>query len=170
MIPQTMKAAAVNRFGGPKELSLHELPVPTLAPGEVLIAVHTAGVGSWDADVRGGWSPAGRSRFPLVLGTDGSGVVVKVGAGVRRLRAGDRVQGYRFENMFEKGGFYAEYVVISAHNVARIPRGLDLVRAGAMAVTGLTALQGIDDALHLKPRETIVIHGATGGVGTLSVQ
>src|SRR5881396_3197106 len=74
-----MKAAAIDRFGGPKELSLHELPVPTLAAGEVLIAVHTAGVGSWDADVRGGWSPAGRPRFPLVLGTDGSGVVAKVG-------------------------------------------------------------------------------------------
>src|SRR6266705_2912252 len=103
MIPETMKAAAVDRFGGPKELSLHELPVPTLAAGEVLIAVHTAGVGSWDADVRGGWSPAGRPRFPLVLGTDGSGVVARVGARVRRFRAGDRVQGYRFDSSFDRG-------------------------------------------------------------------
>jgi len=160
----------MDRFGGPEELSIHELPVPTLAPGEVLIAVHTAGVGSWDADVRSGWYPAGRPRFPLVLGTDGSGVVARVGARVRRFRAGDRVQAYRFENVFEKGGFYAEYVAVPALNVARIPRGLDLVHAGAMTVTGLTALQGIDDALHLESGETIVIHGASGGVGTLAVQ
>jgi len=132
--------------------------------------VHTAGVGGWDADIRGGWYPAGRPRFPLVLGTDGSGVVAKVGAGVRRLRVGDRVQGYRFENVYEKGGFYAEYVAVPARNVIRLIRGLDMVQAGAMTVTGLTALQGIDDALHLERGETIVIHGASGGVGTLAVQ
>jgi NADPH:quinone reductase-like Zn-dependent oxidoreductase len=165
-----MRAAAIDRFGGPGELSIHELPVPTLAAGEVLIAVHTSGVGSWDADVSGGWYPAGRPHFPLVLGTDGSGVVVRVGAGVRRFRTGDRVYAYRFANVFGKGGFYAEFVAIPARNVARIPRGLDLTDAGAMTVTGLTALQGIDDALHLKPGETIVIHGASGGVGTLAVQ
>ena len=56
-VRETMKAAAIDRFGGPEELSLHEVPVPTLAAGEVLIAVHTAGVGSWDADVRSGWYP-----------------------------------------------------------------------------------------------------------------
>ena len=167
-VRETMNAAAIDRFGGPDVLSLHELPIPTVAAGEVLIAVHTAGVGSWDADGRGGWYPAGRPRFPLVLGTDGSGIVVRVGAGVRRFRAGDRVLAYRFEN--PKGGFYAEYVALPARNVARIPRGLDLVHAGAMTVTGLTALQGIDDALHLEPGETIGILGASGGVGTLAVQ
>ena len=169
-VGETMKAAAIDRFGGPEELSLHRLPIPAPAAGEVLIAVHTAGVGGWDADVRSGWYPAGPPRFPLVLGTDGSGVVARVGAGVRRFRAGDKVHGYRFDSSFDRGGFYAEYVAIPALNVARIPRGLDLVHAGAMTVTGLTALQGIDDALHLAPGETIVIHGASGGVGTLAVQ
>ena len=72
--PETMRAAAIDRFGGPEVLTLHTLPVPEIDGNEVLIAVHTAGVGSWDADIREGWSPDGKKpRFPLVLGTDGSG-------------------------------------------------------------------------------------------------
>src|SRR4051812_6519370 len=78
-IPFTMRAAALDRFGGPKVLTIHELPVPTLDADEILIAVHTAGVGSWDADMRAGWWPEGQPRFPLVLGSDGSGTVVDAG-------------------------------------------------------------------------------------------
>ena len=69
----TMKAIRIHAFGGPEVLTLHTLPVPTPDPSEVLIAIDTAGVGSWDADMRAGWSPSGRTRFPLVLGTDGAG-------------------------------------------------------------------------------------------------
>jgi NADPH:quinone reductase len=70
-IPSTMRAAALDRFGGPEVLTIHELPVPTLDANEILIAVHTAGVGPWDADMRGGWWPEGEPTFPLVLGSDG---------------------------------------------------------------------------------------------------
>jgi NADPH:quinone reductase-like Zn-dependent oxidoreductase len=163
-----MRAAAIDRFGGPKALSIHSLPVPVPDASEVLIAVDTAGVGGWDADIREGWWPEGRPRFPLVLGTDGSGIVAAVGSRVRRLKAGDRVYAYSWLNL--KGGFYAEYVTVSAENVARIPRGLDLKRAGAIPVTGLTALQGIDDALQVKKGETVIVHGAAGGVGSLALQ
>jgi hypothetical protein len=72
-IPPTMLAAAIDRFGKAKELKIRDLPVPEVGPGDVLIAVHTAGVGSWDADMRGGWWPAGQAEIPVVLGTDGSG-------------------------------------------------------------------------------------------------
>jgi NADPH:quinone reductase-like Zn-dependent oxidoreductase len=163
-----MRAAAIDRFGGPRALSIHRLPVPVPDASEVLIAVDTAGVGGWDADIREGWWPEGRPRFPLVLGTDGSGIVAAVGSRVRRLKAGDRVYAYSWLNL--KGGFYAEYVTVSAENVARIPRGLDLKRAGAIPVTGLTALQGIDDALQVKKGETVIVHGAAGGVGSLALQ
>jgi NADPH:quinone reductase-like Zn-dependent oxidoreductase len=102
-----MRAAAIDRFGGPEILTLHVLPVPDVDPAEVLMAVHTAGVGSWDADMRGGWLPDGaRPRFPLVLGTDGSGTVAAVGSRVRRFAPGDTVYSYSFAN--PKGGFYAE--------------------------------------------------------------
>jgi NADPH:quinone reductase-like Zn-dependent oxidoreductase len=133
----------------------------------VLIAIHTAGVGSWDADMRAGWLPDGEQpRFPLVLGTDGSGHVAKVGSRIRRFKIGEEVYSYSFAN--PKGGFYAEYVAVVAEKVAHTPKDLDLT--GAIGTTGLTALQGIDDALHVKNGESVIIHGASGGLGTLAVQ
>src|ERR1700693_6397839 len=148
---QTMRAAAIDPFGGPEVLSIHSLPVPVPDAREVLIAVDTAGVASWDADMREGWSPTGHTRFPLVLGTDGGGTVAALGSRVRRFKVGDRVYAYSFDN--PKGGFYAEYVAVLAENIAHIPKRLDVERAGAIPCTGLTALQGIDDALRVRVRE-----------------
>lgn len=167
-VPRMMRAAAFDHFGGPEVLTLHSLPVPVPGAREVLIRVHTAGVGGWDADMRGGWWPFGKPQFPVVLGTDGSGIVAAVGPGVRRLKVGDAVCGYSFNN--PRGGFYAEYVVVPADNAMPVPDGLDLRKAGAFPATGLTALQGVDDALQLKAGEAVVIHGASGGVGTMAVQ
>jgi NADPH:quinone reductase-like Zn-dependent oxidoreductase len=161
-----MFAAAIDRFGGPEELTGYALPVPSLDAGEVLIAVDTAGVGPWDADVREGYFAGRKPHFPLVLGFDGAGTVAAVGSRVRRLKVGDEVYSYNWEN--PKGGFYAEYVAVPADKVAPIPRRPR--HAGAIPITGLTALQGIDDALKLKKSETIIIHGASGGVGTLAIQ
>ena len=164
-----MRAVAIDRCGGPEVLTVHELPVPELDPSEVLIAVHTAGVGGWDADIRDGWNPGGRIRFPLVLGTDGSGTIVQLGRRVRRFKTGDRVYGYIWNN--PKGGFYAEYVAVHMDHAARFPDPpLDLKHAGAVAVTGLTALQGIGDHLDVQTGEHVMIHGASGAVGTLAVQ
>jgi NADPH2:quinone reductase len=168
-IPETMRAAALDRFGGPKVLKTHVLPVPEVGASEVLIAVHTAGVGSWDADMREGWWPDGkRPEMPLVLGTDGSGTIAAVGSRVRRFGPGDTAYAYSFAN--RKFGFYAEYVVVAAENVGRPPQVLSLKEAGAIPATGLTALQGIDDVLHVKRGEAVVIHGASGGVGSLALQ
>jgi len=167
-VPRTMFAAAIDRFGGPDVITAHALPVPAVDAGEVLIAVDTAGVGRWDADVREGFFAGRKPHFPLVLGFDGAGIVAAVGSRVRRLKVGDEVYSYNWQN--PKGGFYAEYVVVPADKAAPIPRRLDLRHAGAIPITGLTALQGIDDALGLKKGETIIIHGASGGVGTLAVQ
>lgn len=165
---KTMKAAALDRFGPPSVLKLHTLPVPEPGPREVLIELHAAGVGVWDTDIRGGWWPEGRPKFPLVLGSDGAGVVAAKGALVRRFRVGDRVWAAEFIN--PKGGFYAEYIAVNAEHAGRVPRRLDLLQAGAAAVTGLTALQGIDDHLRVRAGETVLIFGATGAVGTLAVQ
>lgn len=164
-----MKAAAIDRFGPPSVVKLHTLPLPRPGPRQVLIELHAAGVGSWDQSIRdGSWKPDGRTRFPLVLGTDGAGIVVAKGARVRRFRVGDRAYGY--EPFNSKGGFYAEYIAIDETSIAPVPRRLDLIQAGAGAVTGLTALQGIDRALRVRRRETVLIFGASGSVGTLAVQ
>jgi NADPH2:quinone reductase len=163
-----MMAAAIDRFGPPSVLRLHELPVPKPGPHELLIAIDTAGVGTWDASIRdGSWRKPGRPHFPLVPGVDGAGIVAAKGARVRRFRLGDKVYAYEFGN--RQGGFYAEFAAVDASHAARVPRGLDLGQAGATATIGLTALQGID-ALHLRPRETVLIFGASGAVGTIAVQ
>jgi NADPH2:quinone reductase len=162
----TMKAAASDRFGPPRVLKLHTLPVPRPGPKQVLIAVYAAGVGVWDASVRdGSWRPYGRPKFPLVLGTDGAGVVIEKGNGVRRFRVGDRVYAVDYS-----GGFYAEFVATDAQNTTRVPRRLDWLEAGAALVPGLTALQGIDDHLRIRRGETVLVYGASGSVGTLAIQ
>jgi NADPH:quinone reductase len=163
-----MKAAAIDRFGPPSVLKLHTLPVPVPADGEVLIGLHAAGVGVWDTDIRGGWWPEGKPKFPLVLGTDGAGVIMAKGKRTPRFRIGDCVWAYEFTN--PKGGFYAEYVAVNAHHVGPVPKRLDLLHAGAAAVTGLTALQGIDDHLRVRRGQNVLVFGASGAVGTLAVQ
>jgi NADPH:quinone reductase-like Zn-dependent oxidoreductase len=165
-LPETMRAAAIDAFGGPDAVSLHSLPVPAPAADEVLIATHTAGLESWDAEIRDGWSPTGRRlHFPVVLGTEGSGTIVAVGKRIRRFAVGDRV----YAASYPKMGFHAEYFAVPAERVAPLPQGLSLEH-GAVSLAALTALQGIDDALKLRQGETIAIHGASGGVGLFAVQ
>ena len=167
-LPQQMRAITIDHYGGVEVLNERMLPLPEPGSNEVLIAVHTAGVGPWDAGVRSGEINEAGTRFPLVLGTDGSGTVVKVGSAVHELQVGDAVYSYSWAN--PKGGFYAEYVAVVATKVARIPKNIDMVAAGALATTGLTAVQGVDDALHIRKGQTLMIHGAQGGVGTIAVQ
>lgn len=167
-VPATMEAAAIDRFGPASLLKVHRLAVPKPGPNQVLIEVHAAGVGIWDAQTRDGKWAEGSEQFPLVLGADGAGVVVARGERVRRLSIGESVWAYQYAN--PKGGFYAEYTAVDADNAAPIPKSLDLLHAGAGAVTSLTAQQGIDDHLKVKSAETVLIFGAAGAVGTLAVQ
>jgi NADPH:quinone reductase-like Zn-dependent oxidoreductase len=167
-----MRAMAIDRFGGPEELKLRDLPVPTIGPDEVLIEVAAAGVGVWDGAERAGKmaqiTPESAKRFPRVLGADGAGTIAAVGANVRDFREGDEVYAYNFFN--PKGGFYAEYAAVPADWTARIPKGLDMEQAGALAVTGVTALRGLADTLALKALQRLLVFGASGGVGNPAVQ
>jgi NADPH:quinone reductase-like Zn-dependent oxidoreductase len=163
-----MRAAAIDRFGPPSVLKTHVLPVPVLGPREVLIALHAAGIGSWDESMRDGSWKRGRTKFPLVLGTDGAGIVAATGARVTRLHFGDRV--YAATSDTPKGGFYAQYIAISESHVARMPPRLDFLHAASAAFPGLTALQGVNEILGVRRGETILIVGASGALGTLAVQ
>ena len=167
-VPAVMRAAAIDRKGGPEVLTLHELAVPKPGADEVLIALDTVGVGPWDIDVRESLAYWKNQQFPVVLGVDGAGTVAAIGADVRGFKVGDPVYSYAWNN--PKGGFYAEYVALPAKAVAHVPTGMSLADAGAMPVSALTALQGIDDALHVRPGETLIIHGASGAVGSLALQ
>jgi NADPH:quinone reductase len=163
-----MKAVAIDRFGKPSVLKLHTLPRPEPGPNEVLIKLHTVGIGVWDIDIRKGWWPSGRPKLPLVIGVDGAGTIAAKGARASRLKIGERVWAYEFIN--PTGGFYAEYIAVNAKRVGRVPRRLDLLHAGAAAVTALTAMQGINEVLRIRRGETVLIFGATGAVGTMAIQ
>jgi NADPH:quinone reductase-like Zn-dependent oxidoreductase len=167
-LPTTMRAAAIDRVGPASVLKIHELPLPKMGARDVMIAVDTAGIGSWEPDQRSGAWGVENAQFPLVLGSDGSGTVVARGARVRRFRVGDRVYAFSFGS--GKGGFDAEYVAVAEPSVAHVPRRLDLLRAGASPAVALTAVQGIDDALEVKRNEHVVIVGASGNVGMFAVQ
>lgn len=167
-LPKSMQAMAIDRPGGPEVVTLHTLAVPKPAADEVLIALRAAGVASWDASVRQNPAELTHHSLPLVLGTDGAGVIVAKGAKVKGFKIGDEVYSYSWDN--PQGGFYAEYVAVPAERVGHVPKGLTLKQAGAIGTTALTAIQGIDDALHVGKGTTLIIHGAAGGVGTLAVQ
>ncbi len=169
--PNTMRAAALDRFGGIETITLQTLPVPEVESDEVLIRVESAGVGAWDPFEReGGFAKlfGTGQKFPYVLGTDGAGTVVQVGEQVKAFKEGDRVYAAVLAN--PKGGFYAEFAAVKADNVARVPDKLTTEQAGVMPSDALTALQGLDNMLNLKPGETLLIFGAGGGIGHLGVQ
>ncbi len=164
-IPGQMRAAAFDRYGGPEVLHTETLPVPRPGAKQVLVRLDSAGIGVWDPAIRSGEVELGPSGFPRVIGNDGAGEVVAVGDGVRRVRVGDRVYAYSFE-----GGFYAEYVALDEDAIAPIPQGLSAEEAGALGADGVTALRGLDDQLHLAAGQTLMVYGASGGIGHLAVQ
>src|SRR5882724_6688450 len=169
MTQATMNAAAIDEFGGP--ITPHRLPVPRPEAGEILIRVETAGVGVWDPFERaGGFAKlyGGNQTFPYVLGSDGAGTVEEVGSRVSGFKKGDLV--YALALMNPKGGFYAEYAAVKADDASQIPANLTVEQAGVLPVDALTALCGLEDALRLKAGESILIFGASGGIGHLAVQ
>jgi NADPH:quinone reductase-like Zn-dependent oxidoreductase len=160
-----VKAAFIERHGGPEVLKYGELPDPTAGPGTVVIDTVAASVNGADWKVRVG--DYKQSTFPYVLGRDFSGVISAVGDGVQDLRIGDAVFG-----VCEAGqeGAYAEKIAVKAAIVAKKPDGLSHAEAAALALTGLTALSAIEDTLRLQPGETILIQGGAGGVASFAIQ
>jgi len=161
-----MKAAFIERHGGPEVLKFGEMPDPVAASGEVVVDIVAASVNGADWKVREGKSGQ-IARFPYILGRDFSGVVSAVGDGVGDLRVGDEVFG-----VCDVGqeGAYAEKIAIKAAIVAKKNDGLSHIDAAALALTGLTAICTIEDTLKLKARETILIQGGAGGVAGFAIQ
>ena len=161
---------AIDALGDPDKLTLHELPVPSVAAGEVLVCVEVAGVGVWDVIEREGQHPLMKQselRFPRVLGAECAGTIAAVGENVTRFAIGDRVYAQVFMN--PKGGCYAQYVVVSEKTVAPVPDGLDIAMAGGLPITGATALRNLQ-ALNIGEGTTLMLWGASGGVGHVALQ
>lgn len=163
-----MKAVAVHDFG--TEPRLLDLDVPEPGDGELLVRLHAAGVNPFDWKVAdGALKDAVPHGFPLVLGSDGAGVVEKIGPGVTRFRVGDRVYG-QFMRLPEGQGSYSEYTL--AHQDAKIatmPDALAFTLAAALPTASVTAYQAVE-AARLEDGKTLLINGASGGVGQSAIQ
>ena len=162
-----MKAAYFERFGGPDVLQYGDLPDPVAAPGEAVVDVFAASVNAADWKFRAGeYARHADMKFPQIPGRDFSGVIGAVGSGVD-LQVGDAVFGVLAGG---KEGTYSEKLAINAAIIARKPDGLSHVNAAALALTGLTAINSVEDTLKLKSGETILIQGGAGGVAGFAIQ
>lgn len=163
-----MKAVVVTGFATPPVLA--DLPVPEPGPGQILVRLHAAAVNPFDWKVTdGALRDAVPHAFPLVLGSDGAGVVARVGPGVIRFRPGDRVYG-QFMRLEQGLGSYAEYTIADQDGkIARIPEALPFGLAAALPTASVTAYQAVETA-KLDDRHTALINGAGGGVGQSAIQ
>ncbi|MFD0313977.1 NADP-dependent oxidoreductase [Streptomyces flavalbus] len=165
-----MKAISYSRYGGPEVLEYGERPEPTVGPDSVLVKVRAAAVNPVDWKCREGYLDGTLDTvFPVIPGWDVSGVVVQPGAAVSEFTVGDEVIGYVREDFLSRGTF-AEYVAAPVRTLARKPRNLTYEQAAGLPLTGLTAYQVLVKRLQVKRGETVLVHAAAGGVGSLAVQ
>jgi NADPH:quinone reductase-like Zn-dependent oxidoreductase len=162
-----MKAVEIHHFGGPEELKYEEAPMPSIQPDEVLVRVYASGVNPIDWKMRKGEHSGAADFFPWILGWDFSGVIEKTGSQVTDWKAGDEVYGRPDPN---RNGTYAEYAAVKAGQIARKPVSIDHKAASGVALAGLTAWQGLFEHGQLQSGQRVLIHGASGGVGTFAIQ
>ncbi len=159
-----MKAIRVNEFGDPEVLRLEEVLTPRPGTGEVLVRIHAIGVNPVETYIRAG-KYARLPKLPYTPGNDGAGVVEQVGSGVNEFKPGDRV--YTAGSV---SGVYAEFALCKTEQVHRLPENVSFAQGAAMGTPYATAYRGLFQRAWAKPGETVLVHGASGGVGTAAVQ
>jgi NADPH2:quinone reductase len=159
-----MKAVQVHEFGGPEALKLEEVPTPKPGPGQALVRVHAAGVNPYDTYMRAG-TYAIKPPLPYTPGSDAAGVVEAVGEGVKKVRAGDRVYTARTVT-----GAYAEYALALENQVHALPAKISFAQGAGVWVPYGTAYFALHHSAQARASETVLIHGASGGVGTAAAQ
>jgi NADPH:quinone reductase len=159
-----MKAIRVTAFGGPEVLRLEEVPTPKPGPGEVFVRIHAAGVNPVETYIRAG-TYARLPELPYTPGNDGAGVVEQVDADVTEFKAGDRV--YIAGTLT---GTYAEFALCKKEQVHPLPANVSFAQGAAIGTPYATAYRGLLQRAVAKPGETVLVHGASGAVGTAAVQ
>jgi NADPH:quinone reductase-like Zn-dependent oxidoreductase len=163
-----MRALVLTRYGGPDSMEFRNVPTPSAGPAEVLIQVHAAGLNPVDYKARqGAMRLIYRYRFPIIAGSELSGVVVGTGPGATRLAAGDRVFA-RVDK--QRLGAFAEFVAVRGELVAKMPTSVDFTTAAGVPLAGLTALQALRDELQVTSGQHIFVSGGSGGVGSFALQ
>lgn len=164
----TMKAVRIHTYCDSEALTYEDAPRPSAGEGEVLIRIHATTVNPFDCAARAGYMAGWYNYiFPLTLGLDVSGVVEEVGPGVTGFAPGDEVFARADPS---KNGAYAEYIAVAASEVAAKPASLSHEQAAALPHVGLTSWRALIDTANLSEGQTVLIHGAAGGVGSFSVQ
>jgi NADPH:quinone reductase-like Zn-dependent oxidoreductase len=164
-----MRAVQVTEYGGPEVLQLVDVEAPKPIPTEVLVEVYAAGVNPVDWKTRQGrGASAASGPPPFTLGWDVAGVVSEVGRGVTLFEPGDRVFGMPW--FPRRAGAYAEFVTAPSRQFAAMPDDLSFEEAAALPLVALTAWQALVDTARLRDGQTVLINGASGGVGHLAVQ
>lgn len=165
-----MKAVSYRTYGGPEVLEYGDLPEPKVGPDAVLIKVRAAAVNPVDWKAQLGYLDGLlESVFPVIPGWDVSGVVVRPGVDAVEYQEGDEVIAYVREDFLSRGTF-AEYVAAPVRTMARKPANLTFEQAAGLPLAGLTAYQALVKAIRLGEGETVLVHAAAGGVGSLAVQ
>ncbi|MFB6529844.1 NADP-dependent oxidoreductase [Streptomyces sp. NPDC056399] len=165
-----MKAISYRRYGGPEVLEYAELPDPKIGPDAVLVEVRAAAVNPVDWKCQAGYLDGMMDAvFPVIPGWDVSGVVVRPGVSVTEFAEGDEVMGYVREDFLSRGTF-AEYVAAPVRTLARKPRSVGFEESAALPLVGLTAYQALHQPLAVGPGDTVLVHAAAGGVGSMGVQ
>ncbi len=159
-----MKAILVYEFGGPEVMRFEELPTPKPGPGQVLVTVKAAGVNPADTYIRSG-TYARKPKLPYTPGMDGAGIVEAVGEGVKRVKPGDRV--YTATTL---SGTYAQYALALESQVHRLPDRVSFTQGAAVYIPYATAYRALHHFARARAGETVLVHGASGGVGTAAVQ
>ncbi|MEQ4608770.1 NADP-dependent oxidoreductase [Streptomyces cavourensis] len=165
-----MKAISYNAYGAADVLEYGERPDPNVGPDSVLVKVRAAAVNPVDWKAREGFLQGGlEAVFPVIPGWDVSGVVVQPGVAVDEFAVGDEVIGYVREDFLSRGTF-AEYVAAPVRTLARKPLSLSFEEAAGLPLAGLTAYQVLHRTLKIRDGDTVLVHAAAGGVGSLAVQ
>jgi NADPH2:quinone reductase len=159
-----MKAIRVKEFGGPEVMELAEVPGLSAGPGQVLVRVRAVGVNPVETYIRSGNYPR-KPALPFTPGNDGAGVIEEIGEGVTKFRAGERV--YTAGSV---SGTYAEYALCEVAQVHPLPEAASFVLGAAIGTPYATAYRGLLQRGKAEPNETVLVHGASGGVGTAAIQ
>ena len=159
-----MKAIQVHAFGGPEQLKLEEILTPKPAAGQILVRVHAAGVNPYDTYMRAG-TYAVKPQLPYTPGSDAGGIVEAVGEGVKKVKRGDRV--FTANTLT---GAYAEYTLALENQVNVLPEKVSFAQGAGVYVPYGTAYHAIHHEAHTRASETLLMHGASGGVGIAAVQ
>lgn len=162
--PTHMQALRVHAFDGPQHWRVEPMPVPEVAPQQLLIQVHASGISFVDLLLaRGGYQV--KPQLPMTPGTEFSGVIAAVGSALTDAWSiGQAVAGTTF------GGSWAQYALADPQSVIAIPNASDLTLAADLGITGATAVHALHDRAQLRAGETVLVLGAAGGVGLASVQ